>query len=72
MTIITFNILIANANDSYATTIFEGPVIYRCERISVAAELSAIESIHKIPLSQNINVLIAKSLSCRSVFLFGS
>ena len=72
MTIIMLNIIIANESDSYATTILEGPVIYRQERISVAAELCAIESIHKIPLSQNINMLIAKRLSCRSVSLFGS
>ena len=45
------NILIANANDSYATSILEGPVIYILERIFVVAESSVIESVHKIPLS---------------------
>ena len=57
------NILIANTSDSYATTILEGPVIYRLERISVAAELSAIEGMHMSLLSQNIKLLIAKGLS---------
>jgi len=61
--LIMLNILIAIASDSYATAKLEGPVIYRLERISVTAELSAIEGMHMIPLSQNIKLLIAKGLS---------
>ena len=59
MTIIMLNILIANASDSYAITILEGPV---GENIC-SSRICAIKSIHKIPLSQNTYVLIAKSLS---------
>jgi len=51
------NILIAIVSDSYTTTKLEDPAIYRQERISV------VESIHKILLSQNINMLLAESLS---------
>lgn len=59
MTIIMFNILIANASDSYAITILEGPV----GDDVCSSRICTIKSIHKIPLSQNIYVLVAKSLS---------
>ena len=63
--LIIVNILIANASDAYATT--RRPIHLQAG-ISVEVELSVIDrsSIHKIPLSQNVNMLIAKSLSCRS------